>query len=263
MTLTLSGATLRSVAQSLRHLAYTPSSWHGVLNHHSPTVRDQLEPVLVEMKAEGARPKLMALLLEHLADTQDSMQHERDAWRFVWSGPEPLHAKTADTLATVHQLINEARDNLLIATYNIGLSDDIQSFLEKIAGRIERKDLNHVDLFFHPIQIIERLGTDRQETISKWFNNVVWPWAGKPRAHIDQRLIQGGNTQCSQHAKVVIADAGTAWARALVTSANFSESAQRNNYEAGWLVTNPWRADQINQHFQDLVSSGQFLRINP
>ncbi|MFM9103421.1 MAG: phospholipase D-like domain-containing protein, partial [Cyanobium sp.] len=66
---------------------------------------------------------------------------------------------------------------------------------------------------------------------------------------MDRRLLDGGLTRCSQHAKVVLADAGTTTAQALVTSANFSENAQRHNFEAGWLVHSPWRVEQVHQHF--------------
>ena len=261
MALTLPGATLRAVAQSLRQLAYTPSSWQGLLGPHSPSVREQLEPLLSEMKAEGARPTLMALLLERLADTQDALQHERDAWSFVWSGPEPLHARTADTFATVDQLLQQARRSLLIATYNIGLSSEFRQLLEGIALRLEAKELERVQLFFHPVQIHDRLGHEPMATIRSWFNDKVWPWPAKPEAYIDKRLLRSGGEPCLQHAKVVIADADTPQSSALVTSANFSEAAQRHNFEAGWLVREPWRADMVNNHFQRLIAEGQFVAL--
>ena len=261
MGLTLPGATLRAVAQSLRQLAYVPNNWQVVLGQHSPTVREQLEPLLDEMKAEGGRPKLMALLLERLADTQDALQHERDAWSFVWSGPEPLHARTADTFATVDQLLHQARCSILIATYNIGLSSEFRQLLEGIALRLEAKELERVQLFFHPVQIHVRLGHEPMATIRSWFNDKVWPWPAKPEAYIDKRLLRSGGEAGLQHAKVVIADADTPQSCALVTSANFSEAAQRHNFEAGWLVREPWRADMVNKHFQQLIAAGYFTKI--
>ncbi len=56
---------------------------------------------------------------------------------------------------------------------------------------------------------------------------------------------------------VGFADAGTPAAKALVTSANFSENAQRHNVEAGWLVRSPRRVGQVHQHVQRLVAEGQ------
>jgi len=39
------------------------------------------------------------------------------------------------------------------------------------------------------------------------------------------------------------------------------QTAQRHNFEAGWLVREPWRADMVNNHFQRLVEEGLFERI--
>jgi phosphatidylserine/phosphatidylglycerophosphate/cardiolipin synthase-like enzyme len=78
---------------------------------------------------------------------------------------------------------------------------------------------------------------------------------------VDQRLLAASAERCYQHAKVVVADAETENASALVTSANFSETAQRHNFEAGWLVREPWRANQVSEHFRKLVAEGFFVPI--
>lgn len=261
MSLTLPAQTLRTVAAELRRLTYTPTSWQGLLSGHSAAICHQLEPLLVEMVREGAPPRLMALMLERLADSQEALQRERDAWSFVWSGPDPLHARTADTFATVDQLIREARASLLIATYNIGLSAEFRELLAGIAARFEGGQLGKVELFFHPVQIEKQLGTNALVLIRQWFDAEVWPWPAKPVVYVDRRLVMGSAERCYQHAKVVIADADTDAARALVTSANFSETAQRHNFEAGWLVRSPWRAKQVSSHFQKLVSEGLFVLL--
>ena len=261
MSLTLPAQTLRAVATDLRRLNYTPTSWQGLLSAHSEAIRPQLEPLLVEMVREGAHPRLMALLLDRLADAQDALQRERNAWSFVWSGPDPLHAKTADTFATVDQLISEARCSLLIATYNIGLSSEFRELFASIADRLAHGQLNRVDLFFHPKQIEDRLGADPLATISTWFNREVWPWPAKPHAYVDRRLISGSAERCYQHAKIVIADATTPDAKALVTSANFSETAQRHNFEAGWLTKSAPRVQEIQKQFSMAVEQGLFLPL--
>jgi len=261
MSLTLPAQTLRAVATDLRRLNYTPTSWQGLLSTHSEAIRLQLEPLLVEMVREGAHPRLMALLLDRLADTQEALQRERNAWSFVWSGPDPLHSKTADTFATVDQLISEARCSLLIATYNIGLSSEFRELFASIADRLAHGQLNRVDLFFHPKQIEDRLGADSLATISTWFNQDVWPWPAKPHAYVDRRLISGSAERCYQHAKIVIADATTPDAKALVTSANFSETAQRHNFEAGWLTRSAPRVHEISKQLALAVEQGLFLPL--
>lgn len=261
MTLTLPAHTLRSVAAALRQLNYVPATWQGVLAGMGAEGRGQLEPLLVQMVREGAQPRLMALVLEQLAEQQAALQQERDAWSFVWSGPDPLHSRTADTYATVDQLLSQAQKSLLIATYNIGLSAEFRELLESIAQRLESGQLERVELFFHPIQLGNNLGPDPLAVIRRWFEAEVWPWPAKPQAYVDRRLLQGGSSHCSQHAKVVIADAGTPSGQALITSANFSENGQRHNFEAGWLVRSPWRVEQVHQHFQQLVAEGMFVAL--
>ena len=97
MALTLPGQTLRGVAAKLRQLSYVPTSWQGVLAGLNANGRGQLETFLHDLVREGGTPQLMAMVLEHLADQREAIQRERDAWSFVWSGPEPAHTKTADT----------------------------------------------------------------------------------------------------------------------------------------------------------------------
>jgi len=108
---------------------------------------------------------------------------------------------------------------------------------------------------------VDQLGADPLSTLRSWFNREVWTWTAKPHVYVDQRLIGGSSEHCYQHAKVVVADAGSDRASALVTSANFSESAQRRNFEAGWLVREPWRADQVASHFQQMVAEGLFVQV--
>lgn len=261
MNLTLPAHTLRSVAAALRQLSYVPASWEGVLAGMGAEGRGQLEPLLVQMVREGGQPRLMALVLEQLAEQQELLQQERDAWSFVWSGPDPLHSRTADTYATVDQLITQAEKSLLIATYNIGLSAEFRELLESIARRLESGQLETVDLFFHPIQLGNDLSTDPLPVIRRWFDSEVWPWPAKPTVYVDCRLLQGGRVRAVQHSKVVIADAGTPAAHALVTSANFSENAHRHNFEAGWLCKDTWRVQQIHDHFGRLVQDCLFIRL--
>ena len=97
--------------------------------------------------------------------------------------------------------------------------------------------------------------------IRQWFDKEVWPWPAKPLVYVDQRLSSGAAERCYQHAKVVVADANTSRSSALVTSANFSETAQRHNFEAGWLVQEPWRADQVAKHFRQMVAEGLFVQL--
>jgi phosphatidylserine/phosphatidylglycerophosphate/cardiolipin synthase-like enzyme len=259
--LALPSRTLKAVAQGLRQLHGTPSSWTDLLESFGAGVRAQLEPMLVELTREGAHPRLIASLLEELARARAELEVERESWSFVWSGPKPLHNNVSDTWATITRLIDEAESSLLIATYNIGLSRDSRELFEHMAQRLANGSLQEVQLFFHPKQIEHELGADPLPQISQWFERKVWPWKPKPLAYVDRRLVERSQDGCYQHAKAVIMDAGSAKSKALITSANFSETAQRHNYEAGCLLTAPWQVDRIAQHFESLVDQRHFVQL--
>lgn len=259
--LSLPSRTLLAVARGLRHLHTTPSSWADLLEAYGVGVKPQLEPLLVALTREGAHPRLLATVLEQLAASREELERERENWSFVWSGPKPLHNNVSDTWATITRLIEEAEHSLLIATYNIGLSRDIRDLFERLAQRLAKGSLQEVQLFFHPKQIEPELGADPLPKISQWFERKVWPWSPKPLAYVDRRLVERSQDGCHQHAKAVIVDAGTPKGKALITSANFSETAQRHNYEAGCLLTSPWQVDRIAQHFQSLVRQRYFVPL--
>jgi phosphatidylserine/phosphatidylglycerophosphate/cardiolipin synthase-like enzyme len=259
--LTLPSRTLQAVAQGLRQLHGTPSSWADLLESFGAGVKAQLEPLLVELTREGAHPRLIATLVEELARARAELEVERESWSFVWSGPKPLHNNVSDTWATITRLIDEAESSILIATYNIGLSRDSRELIERLAQRLATGSLQEVLLFFHPKQIEHELGFEPLPRISQWFNQKVWPWDPKPLAYVDRRLVERSQDGCYQHAKALIVDAGRPEAKALITSANFSETAQRHNYEAGCLLTAPWQVERVADHFRALVKERCFIQI--
>ena len=75
-------------------------------------------------------------------------------------------------------------------------------------------------------------------------------------------LVERTQDGCYQHAKAVIVDAGLPKAKALLTSANFSETAQRHNYEAGCLLTSPWQVERVAQHFRSLIQQRYFIQLD-
>ena len=112
------------------------------------------------------------------------------------------------------------------------------------------------------LQIEQQLGPEPLSQIREWFEGQIWPWEPKPLAYVDRRLVEGSQDGCYQHAKAVIVDAGKPKAKALITSANFSETAQRHNYEAGCLLTAPWQVDRVAEHFHSLVQQKYFVKLD-
>jgi len=61
--------------------------------------------------------------------------------------------------------------------------------------------------------------------------------------------------------RVIVADSCIDQACAQLASANFSETAQRHNFEACWLVREPWRTRQISGHYRRMVKAGLFTEV--
>jgi hypothetical protein len=259
--LTLPSRTLWAVAQGLRQLGHTPSSWADLLESYGSGVRRQLEPLLVDLTRQGAHPRLIATLVEELAGQREQLELERRGCSFVWSGPKPLHNSVSDTWATTSALIEEARFSVLIATYNIGLSEERRDLFRSLAERLRHGDLERVVMIFHPKQIEHTLGAKPLETITTWFDQTIWPWDPKPAAFVDRRVVEPMHAGGYQHAKVVLVDEGTPHGKALVTSANFSETAQRYNLEAGCLFTNAWQVERVANYFQLLIANEHIVPL--
>lgn len=253
----LSPQTWRALAQRLRQQPWSLPEPATFLGADPIVVRRAVTPLLEAFIQARATPEAIALCFEQQALAQERLQQERDAWQLVWSGPDPRHACTEDTFAVVERLLQQARHSLLISTYNLGESAEIRSLYEALARRLAAGTLQTLEIFFHPIQIADRLGNDPMVTIRTWFREEIWPWDALPQLYIDRRLLSPGSRYVRHHAKCVIADDSVS----LVTSANFSEAAQRDNFEAGWLCHSPERARLLREQFQRLVADGSFARV--
>ena len=81
-----------------------------------------------------------------------------------------------------------------------------------------------------------------------------WPWPTLPALFYDPRSLETGDTRASLHAKCVIVDR----LRALVTSANFTDAAQRKNVEVGVDIRYPPAAIRLADYFLGLCRTDQF-----
>lgn len=75
-----------------------------------------------------------------------------------------------------------------------------------------------------------------------------------PALFYDPRSLETGDARASLHAKCVIVDRS----RALVTSANFTDAAQRTNVEVGVHIRYPHAAARLADYFLGLCSTGIF-----
>ena len=92
------------------------------------------------------------------------------------------------------------------------------------------------------------------------FCKMEWPGERLPAVFYDPRAVEPmerGKKRASLHAKCIVVDD----ARALVTSANFTEAAQERNIEAGVLVESGSFATAVRTQFDVLVAGEYLTRV--
>ena len=84
------------------------------------------------------------------------------------------------------------------------------------------------------------------------FKEKVWPGRRLPELCYDPRAVDlDPHRRASLHAKCIVVDE----LQAFISSANFTEAAQRRNIEVGVLIRSPVLARQLIQHFETLAAA--------
>jgi phosphatidylserine/phosphatidylglycerophosphate/cardiolipin synthase-like enzyme len=101
--------------------------------------------------------------------------------------------------------------------------------------------------------------TPSAEIVSRFardFRSRHWPWATLPELYYDPRSLETGEARASLHAKCVIVDRE----RALITSANFTDAAQRKNIELGVAMIHRPTIDRLAHYFTGLCDNKLLVR---
>lgn len=176
----------------------------------------------------------------------------------VWTGPETRASVSRSTALVVERLFAEATRSIIVGGYRF----DAPEILEPLCVAMQARGVS-VTMFIdidgttaNPDEADEFATT----FIDRWLRK-VWPeGAPKPAVYYDPRTAIRGDTPghewATLHAKCVIVDD----ARALVTSANFTERGQTRNIEAGVLITDTTFGEQLAGQWRQLVSEGLVRR---
>jgi PLD-like domain/Domain of unknown function (DUF1998) len=91
------------------------------------------------------------------------------------------------------------------------------------------------------------------------FRTKHWPWPNLPELWYDPRaLAESPNDRASLHAKCVIIDRK----EAIITSANFTEAAQRRNIEVGMIIRYEPTVRRLTDYFSSLRESNILIRCH-
>jgi phosphatidylserine/phosphatidylglycerophosphate/cardiolipin synthase-like enzyme len=258
--LELSETDLRTLASALRSgRISSPFSAFTLQRLIGDHVSAAIPEWMTAVAASGCSSAAMASFFDAFADGVRERIPVEHAVQLVTTAPEGNAALHRDTAVVVQDLFRRAGKSVLISTYAFYGGREI---FQSLAERMDIHPGLNVRIFVN----IERKPDDgcaTNEIVSRFvhqFREYHWPAQSRlPQLYYDVR-----STDCNHlnlavlHAKCIVIDGEELF----VTSANFTEAAQRRNIETGVLVKSSAIADQATRFFDSLIRSGVCVKAN-
>lgn len=208
---------------------------------------------------DAAQPLVLALLEDPDLDiatvgaiiatavvTASRVEGQLGRTEIVWTGPRTVPVSShRPTAAVAHELIASAKEHLTLATYSAGRVDDLIEALDK-----RRRDGVNVRLLLETPKS-DGSGPDCPKVFERlvpYVNALQWP-----------RATRQDHDWTSMHVKVLIRDADAV----LLTSANMSRAAMRDNMELGVKIEGGSIPARLKKHFDDLEDGGVLASLLP
>lgn len=251
----LSTASLRALSASLLEGSLAVGITGFAVQQIAGANARRLEACLQELRRAGVDSKATALIVTGIADARDLAADPASLFELVLSGPELAGVPTSDTAATMRSLVAQAQSEILLVGYAVYNG---KVLFGPVGERLERTPSLKVRLC---LDIRRERGDASSESeivrrYAKDFMSKHWPSAVLPELYFDRRALASDADRASLHAKCVIVDRKAA----LVTSANFTEAAQRRNIEAGVLIRHVPSAARLAEYFNGLIVGGLLTR---
>lgn len=247
--------TLRSLLAALRSGRIAPTSLAVSLSRNLGPSASSAEGPLRALFDDGMTPGHVAALIEAVVETRGGQAAAGQAIELVLSGPDVPGIPTSDTAATMRRLIDEAKAEVLLVGYAL---NNVRDLFERLATHLAADSSFRVVLCFDIARPKNDTSLD-SEIVRRFafdFRKRHWPWDQQPELFYDPRaLALDPKTRATLHAKCVVTDRS----RALITSANFTEAAQRRNIEAGVLVSDRAVVERLASYFDALRSNRALL----
>lgn len=252
----LSTANLRALAASLRSGPLSLGlSRHSVAQIAGPLTQDVLAYLqhLLDTEMSAAQ---VAFVIEAIAEARSASADPGQFIDLILSGPEVPGIAISDTIATVRTLVAEATHQVVLVGYAV---HNAKPIFELLASRMAAQ--KKLSVIFC-LDISRRHGDTSLESeivrrFAREFRGKHWPWPNLPELYYDPRSLSENPLQRSSlHAKCVIADR----ARAVVTSANFTEAAWLRNIELGILLRYQPLAARLADYIDGLIAAALLSR---
>lgn len=194
-------------------------------------------------------PREMGLIISAV-DMALERQSRKQSIELTWTGPKSRSVNLRRTDQALVELINSAKQRVIIVSFAVYKAKSIMSVLEKAAERgveihiiVESPDASEGKIAY---DTIAALGAEVKSK-AKIF---IWPHA--------KREIGANGKYGALHAKVAVGDNNILY----ISSANLTEYAMSLNMEMGILIFGGELPSQAQDHFDGLIASGILNEIS-
>ncbi|MCW1924256.1 DISARM system phospholipase D-like protein DrmC [Luteolibacter arcticus] len=199
----------------------------------------------------------VAAIIEAVSQTRANSTILALAQTLVITGPAIPGEQILSTGSRFIEIVQHAKRELMLATFALYQGDQI---LAPIHEAMERNHGLEVTLI---LNIPRRYGdtTLSEEIIASFRNEFFgkhWPWPERPKVYFSPASLHLTVAErSSMHGKFLIADEE----RCFITSANFTEAAQRRNIEVGVELSGSLEPTKLSGYFKSLIREGKLTRL--
>jgi phosphatidylserine/phosphatidylglycerophosphate/cardiolipin synthase-like enzyme len=240
---------LRKLAQAISSCDEpTAIARHSIINtvptalfrHHAATICDAWKST-----DDTVSGRALAMMIQAAANAVDTVRGEQEV-SVVWTGPASYEVPVRATSVVLEEVIDEARNELLVVSFAAYKVAAIVTALHSAAVRGVTVRL----VLESAVESQGRLSHDASEafdTLGDAVSFYVWP--------AELRLTAHGHA--AMHAKCAVADGKVAF----VTSANLTGAAMTENMELGLVVRGGDVPRRIADHFAALIEDAILERV--
>lgn len=220
----------------------------------SRAAEDAAAATLATLRAEGWSAPQVARLVGAIAAERARTEHARDDLTIVWSGPETVGAENRDSGRVLEELFADATESVLIAGFNFQGGEHFAALAAAMAARPALSVEVYAHVFIAPGEDLGRALAAHDAALRKALGALPLQRVRcfRPSGAL---LDAARDRRFNLHAKCVVADRR----RVLVTSANFTFTAQERNVELGLRLEDPRIADRVHAQFDGLVKRGHMV----
>ncbi len=253
----LSHSQLKNLDDAFRHgsLKYGVTI-EGLLQQGLSTI--QATHIDLYLKERGLQAAAAVAIIEAVSQTRAGSVNLALAQTLVVTGPVVPGAEILKTGSRFTEVVQHAKRELMLATFALYQGDQILAPIHEAMKR--NPDLRVILILNIPRKYGDT--TLSEEIIASFrreFFGKHWQWAERPVVYyFPVSLGLDHAKRASMHAKFVIADGE----RCFITSANFTEAAQKKNIEVGVELSETKEARKLADYIDSLIRNGILHPLN-